>query len=316
MDNLTHTLTGLALSRAGLDRFYGRSALVLTIAANIPDIDIVSGLAGSTAYLQYHRGLTHSLAFLPVMAILPVLIVWAVARSRAGLLGAYLISMVGVASHLAIDWTNSYAVRLLLPFSGEWLHGDITGVVDIWILGVLLLMALGPLLGKLVNSEIGAKPTRGRGLAIFALSFFLVYDFGRYLLHERALAVLNARIYEGAAPQRLAAFPGIVNPLRWAGWVDTPHAAIHFDMNLAADFDPTSGTKIYKADPHPAMQAASQTEAFRVFSNFAIYPLWSVSPTDEPEGGTRVDLHDERFGFTATAIVDRANRVLRSSLHM
>ena len=40
MDNLTHSLTGLMLSRAGLNRFYPRATLVLVIAANIPDIDI------------------------------------------------------------------------------------------------------------------------------------------------------------------------------------------------------------------------------------------------------------------------------------
>lgn len=315
MDNLTHTLTGLALSRAGLDRFYSRSALVLMIAANIPDVDIVAGLAGAVSYLHYHRGLTHSIAFMPVMALVPVLIAWAVSRSRAGLLGAYLLSMLGVASHLLIDWTNSYAIRLLLPFSGQWLHGDLNNVVDLWIWAVLLLMVVGPLLGKLVSSEIGAKPTRGRGLALFALSFFLLYDFGRYLLHQRALEVLNSRIYDGATPRRVAAFPGAVNPLRWAGWVETDLEVSHFDLNLASEFDPNAGTKFYRPDPNPAMQEALKTEPFRVLSDFAIYPLWRVSPSDIPEGGTRVELTDERFPFTATAVLDRANRVIRSSLH-
>ena len=41
MDNLTHTLTGLALSRAGLNRYYARAGLVLMLAANAPDIDVI-----------------------------------------------------------------------------------------------------------------------------------------------------------------------------------------------------------------------------------------------------------------------------------
>ncbi len=315
MDNLTHTLTGLALSRAGLNRFYARPTLVLLVAANLPDVDVIAAAGGSLSYLDQHRGITHSLAAMPLLAIVPVLLAMAVGRSRAGWLAAYVLSLIGLGSHLLLDWTNAYAVRLLLPFSGTWFHSDLNNVIDVWIWAALLLAVVGPLLGKLVSSEIGAKPSSGRGLAIFALSFFLVYDFGRYLLHERALQALNSRIYEGAAPVRTGAFPGAVNPLRWIGWVETERLAIRFDMNLASEFDPNSGTKFYKPDPSPALDAAKKTEAFRVLGNFAIYPLLMVSPTDEPEGGSKVELRDERFPFTATAIVDRSNRVVRSSFH-
>jgi len=46
--------------------------------------------------------------------------------------------------------------------------------------------------------------------------------------------------------------------------------------------------------------------------------LWRVVPAADPEGAERVELLDLRFGypgeerFVATAIVDRAGRVLRS----
>ena len=74
--------------------------------------------------------------------------------------------------------------------------------------------------------------------------------------------------------------------------------------------------KFYKPDTQPAMQAALGTDPFRIFADFAIYPLWTIAPTDNPEGGTRVDLHDERFPFAATAILDRSNHVVSSSLHL
>ena len=38
---LTHSLTGLALSRAGLDRLCPRAAWLLILSANVPDSDIV-----------------------------------------------------------------------------------------------------------------------------------------------------------------------------------------------------------------------------------------------------------------------------------
>ena len=315
MDNLTHTLTGLALSRAGLNRFYTRPALVLVVAANLPDIDVISALGGGVSYLDHHRGITHSLFMLPVLALIPVLLALTISRSRAGLVGAYVLSLIGLGSHLLLDWTNAYAIRLLLPFSGTWFHSDLNSVVDVCIWAVLLLAVLGPLLGRLVSSEIGAKPGSGRGLAIFALSFILVYDYGRFLLHERAVSTLNSRVYDGEPPARVGVFPGAVNPLRWVAWVETGSAAIRYDLDLTTSFDPGAGTKFYKPEMTPAIQAAKATEAFRVMGQFAIYPLFMVSPADEPEGGTRVELRDERFPFLAWALVDRGAHVVRSGFH-
>ena len=42
MDNVTHTLTGLMLARAGLGKSTQRGgALMLMLAANVPDIDVL-----------------------------------------------------------------------------------------------------------------------------------------------------------------------------------------------------------------------------------------------------------------------------------
>ena len=41
MDNLTHTLTGVLLARAGLNRLTPRAMLIVIIAANVPDFDVV-----------------------------------------------------------------------------------------------------------------------------------------------------------------------------------------------------------------------------------------------------------------------------------
>ena len=77
MDPLTHTATGLFLSRAGLNRLTPMAAPIVMLAANSPDIDIVTLAGGPLTYLHYHRHLTHALAAMPVMALLPVVLVWA-----------------------------------------------------------------------------------------------------------------------------------------------------------------------------------------------------------------------------------------------
>jgi inner membrane protein len=313
MDNITHTLTGLALSRAGLNRWYSHSASVLVLAANAPDIDIVMAFRGSLPYFESHRGITHSVVMAPVMALVVVLLVFAITRTTRGWKAAYGLAMVGVASHLLLDWTNSYGVRFLIPFSSEWFRLDLNNIIDLWIWGILLLATVGPLLGRLVSSEIGAKPGSGRGLAIFALSFLLVYDCGRYFVHQRALDILNSRVYQGGAPLRVAAFPtSIANPFKWTGWIDRPAFAMRFSMDLLGDFDPGAGTIFFKPEPGPAMDAARQTHPVQVFLNFAQFPLWRIIPVSDPEGARRVEVRDWRFPFTAGATVDASNQVVSS----
>src|SRR5258707_13248909 len=100
MDNLTHTAVGLFLSRAGLKNWTPRATAILMLASNAPDIDVLSAARGSLNYLHYHRHWTHSLLAMPVMALLPVLLVWLVGRQPISWVRAYLASMIAVASHL------------------------------------------------------------------------------------------------------------------------------------------------------------------------------------------------------------------------
>jgi inner membrane protein len=319
MDPLTHSLTGLFLGRAGLNRFSQQAPWILLLAANAPDIDIVTLAAGQLSYLNYHRHLTHSLIAAPVMALLPVLTVRLFTRHGFRWRAAYLISLAAVASHLLLDWTNVYGIRFLLPFSARWFRLDWTAVIDLWIWAVLLVALAGPLIARLVNAEIGARSRNaGRGLAIFALLFLLMYNAGRGVLHTRAVATLDSRIYAGAVPQRVAAVPGPVNPLLWRGLVETRDFYSIADVNLREDFDPSRATVFYKAEPGPAVQAANNSPVFRDFFKFSQFPLERILPLAEPENATRVEVVDMRFGtpaqpgFIATADVDRRGQAIRS----
>jgi inner membrane protein len=316
MDNLTHSLTGLMLSRTGLDRFYPRATLVLILAANAPDIDILAIARGPLYYFEQHRGITHSIAAAPVIALLPVLLACAIGKTMRGWGAAWGLSILGVASHLLLDWTNVYGIRLLLPFSDQWFRLDLINLFDLIVWAVLLFGWIGPMLGRLVSGEIGAQSGTGRGLAIFALAFFLVYDFGRFLSHQRAIEILNSREYRDGPPIRVAAFPsGAVSPLEWQGWIDRPDFVMRFAVNVLKEFDPTAGKVIFKQPPTRAMEAAREAAPVAVFLRFAQYPLWSDTPVDNPGGAHDVEVRDWRFPFGAQAIVDSSNRVISSSFH-
>jgi inner membrane protein len=319
VDNITHTLTGLMLSRAGLNRVSPEATWVLLLAANAPDIDVSSALGGSLTYLHYHRHLTHSLLLLPVLAAACVLAVRVLARRPIAWKPAYLAALAGVASHLLLDLTNVYGVRLLLPFSERWFRLDITNVVDVWIWSALFLAVLAPLLSKLVQSEMGGAQKRypGQASALAALVFLLLYDGSRYFLHERAVASLESRIYGGSQPRRVAAAPGPFSALRWRGIVETANTYRILEINLLEEFDAAGGREFFKADPSDAIEAANRTEAFREFLRFSAFPLWQIS-AGESENSIRVEAMDLRFGdpsapgFVAVADLDRRLQVSRA----
>ena len=323
MDNLTHTLLGVVLARAGLNRLAPSSTWMVIAAANVPDIDLVTALGGPLSYLEHHRGWTHAFAYAPVMALLPVMLWWPFIRTEKArdrhLLGAYTASLIGVLSHLLMDWLNVYGVRLLMPVSRAWLRLDWVNIIDIWIWVILLFAVLGPLLGRMVSAEIGAGRTEGRGTAWVGLLLMLLYIGGRGMMHDSAIEALQARMYGGATPQRVAALPSLGLPWRWTGLVETSGFYRIVDVDLFGEMDPESGRTLYKAEPGSALGAAQSTETGRVFADFSQFPLWWMTPLDHPEGAVQVSATDLRFGtpdegrFQAIIRLTAEHRLLREA---
>jgi inner membrane protein len=321
VDNLTHTLIGLVLSRAGLNRITPHATLLLVVAANAADIDAAAGLAGLGAFLRYHRGPWHSFVAMPVLALLVVALVRFAFRKRLSWPHAFLVSLIGVASNPLSDLTNTYGVQLLWPFSTRWMHADFIPILDPWILVALTGALLIPWFAGLVNSDIGAKKGTGRGAAIFFLCVIAFYGFGRYLLHDRAVAILDARLYQSQAPLRVGAFPALGNPFRWTGVVEgMGFFQVLPDFNLREEFDPSAGSVYYKPEARPEIDKARDTAAFRDFLEFSQWTLWRVAPVSDPENGVQVQAVDLRFGtsersrFAATAVFDGSGRLLNSEL--
>ena len=320
MDNVTHTLVGLALSRAGLSRYSPRAAWTLALAANAPDLDVVSSLFGSSAYLDAHRHLTHSFAILPVMALIPPAILRAATRKPVDWRPSFWLSAAGVLSHLLLDWLNIYGIRLLLPFSGAWLRLDWTPVVDPWMLAALALAFAAPAMSRLVGSEIGDKRRNagaGRGAARAALAFLLLYNGGRGVMHARALETLESHVYRGEEPLRTAAFPNPFNPFRWRGLVEGGAFYALYNVDPNGRFDPLKGDFYPKDATQEACRRAAAAPAFRSFLRFAQYPVWTLAASGEG-GAVEAQVVDLRFGtprepgFVATANVTPDGSVVKA----
>lgn len=318
MDNVTHSLTGLALARAGLNRFCPRATLLLILSANAPDLDIIGLREGAVRYLEVHRGYSHSLAGLPIVALLVVLAVAGMYRQKLPWRRACGLCCIGVGSHLLLDWTNSYGVRLLLPFSSRWFHLDLNGLYDGCIMAALVFAALWPHFARLVSREIGDRGPTGRGIAIAALIFLVLFDSGRAVLHQRAIAQLQARLYQDAAPIQTAALPQSFSPFQWTGIVETASAYRVINVNTLGDLDADAAI-YYKPALSPAIQSAEATAPFRYFLYFARFPVWGEEPWPvDGDEGMRLDVTDLRFGkpgsgsFHCIALENSRNQVLQA----
>ena len=146
MDNLTHSLVGLTLAKAGLERLSPAATAVCILGANSPDADVVVGLfADRWTLLHHHRGITHSIVGTLCLALVLPPIVYGIdrllARQRGRqpttqLRGLLLVSLIATATHPFLDWLNNYGLRPLLPFDSRWFYGDLLYIVDpfMWLL--------------------------------------------------------------------------------------------------------------------------------------------------------------------------------------
>lgn len=329
MDNLTHTLTAVAMSQAGLNRKTRFATLALIAGANAPDIDIVSSLGGAATYLKYHRGITHSILGVVVLAAILAAIIYVVGRkarpsrkpSVPPLDGRWLfaVSLIATTSHLLMDFTNSYGVRPFMPFSGRWVAWDIMFIVDPLLL-VLLIIGLGlPAVFRLVSEEVGAKKTPSRAGAIFALCCLVALWGLRDFAHRLALGMLDSHTYGDENPVRVSALPAPANPFAWTGIVETDSTFHILPADaLAGDVDPEHTAVFHKSEPTPAVAAAMKTRTAAIFKDFARY-LWTE--IIENDDGYEVTLRDLRFyspdargrGFTAEIKLDKDLRVRSES---
>jgi inner membrane protein len=145
LDNLTHSLVGAVLGRAGLKRLTPYAMPALILSANLPDIDSFFAPAFGYESIEAHRGFSHGLGGLVTMPFLAAAIILLWQRFKSSkegpirLPGLLLVCFVGTLSHPILDFMNTYGVRLLDPLSQRWFYGDTLFIIDPWIWIMLII---------------------------------------------------------------------------------------------------------------------------------------------------------------------------------
>jgi inner membrane protein len=299
LDNVTHTLLGVALARAGAGRRTPGAAWTLALGCNAPDVDIVSGLFGTVAYLDHHRGFTHAFAFAPLLAA-PLAAV--MARWRGGTFRAhFLLALLGIASHIVSDLWTMYGTRALLPFDSSWYALDWIFIVDPVLIAAFAAAAFLP---RLVGT---ARPSQ------IALAVAALYVCGRGV--QNGLATVEARELAGPDFSNVRALPTPLSLSRWrvvAGGPDelaTGAIGLRDRTRTFVRFE-----KIRETDL--VARVARESRAARVFLDFSPFPRLDVRSEGDV---TRITWRDLRFSdredrFVCEVRVDGAGRIVSETV--
>jgi inner membrane protein len=286
MDPLTQGLLGASFGQALCGRALGRHALVMgALVGMAPDLDVLANATGPLAEWTWHRSVTHSLWFGPVIGPLVGYGFW---KWKGGLLRAWiLLAVMALLTHPLLDLFTTYGTQLLSPFSNRRFALDAVAIIDP---AYSLLLAGGIVIG--LRAGLATEASRHAGWAALGLSS-LYLALGLFV-NERIEGVARDELRaQGIEASRVAAYPTLLQlPYRRVvarsgddvrvGWLSLLRPRpIQWE-----DFTQARG---------PLVEAARATPEAQLFEWFA---MGEATPrVERASDGSVVEFDDLRFGL-------------------
>lgn len=270
MDNLAHTLIGVAVSRAGLaQRFGAGTTLTIALASNLPDLDALYAWWDPMDRFLLRRTHTHALVAWPLLAaLLATALHWRLRERPWPVL--FGLSLLGIGLHVLFDLVNAFGVVVLWPFSPHRFELASIFILDLFIWGV----TLAPLLASRFLSDRHRR--RANQAAVLLLGFYVLVTVGA---HERAEQLARK---QHPRAEVLKVFPEPLGPHRFravARFGDAWHVSmVHL---LGSTVDARGVVRTDEAAPRVAELKASPTG--RRLERFMAAPVWTVHPDGRAE---------------------------------
>ena len=292
MDPLTHAASGAVAMLALPQRPATRIALPLAaLAATAPDADVFLA-SGPLQFLLLHRGITHSLAALPLLGLMLACLarpLWSgQTPGHWRFVRVWLFMSAMAALHVWLDVVTTYGTMIFLPFSCDRVRLNSVFIID-------------PLLTlPLVWAALRWRLLRGR--ILFVLGWLLVYPALGTGLNALHTATTQERLVaEGRMAAQITVLLDALAPLFWrALFVEkTPRGRLVFEQSLNVLGRPRGPEIAHKAAPEDIVRRlASVSTVCGAFFDFAILPvIVPLRPQDaQTPGGRAYLLHDLRFG--------------------
>lgn len=263
MDTASHLLFGATLAGlAHLDPAVAQNAALAQamlagtmIGSHAPDFDTFVRLKGYSAYIRYHRGITHSI---PALFIWPAVIALPLANGfqvteYTGLL--YVWIWIAVWFHVFLDMLNTYGVQSLRPLTRKWVHLDVLAIFEPFL---FVIHTAG--LGMWLLSDMQPGP-----IFQWIYGITLGYIAVRFFYH----GVLVRRVR-----QRIGLQPGegtchVLPTFHWFQWRFVLETGDRFSTGKVEGRRVVVDDTYLKEESNHVIQATLETDGVRAFLGFA-----------------------------------------------
>jgi membrane-bound metal-dependent hydrolase YbcI (DUF457 family) len=145
---------------------YPEASIAFMMGSVAPDLDAMSRIAGRRRFLKFHQ--TYSHAFPVIAAIAAAAYVVSAALGFPGLHVALGLAS-GMCFHSVLDFSNTYGITLLAPFSNKRFCREWVFFIDLPVIAVTV-AALAVL-----YSDLSRAKMPGLGFAYAYMAFLFVY---------------------------------------------------------------------------------------------------------------------------------------------
>lgn len=294
MDTVTQALLGAAVGQACFSHRLGRRAVVWgAVGGVLPDLDVLAvAVQGPFAEFRYHRGVTHSLWFGPVVGPALGWLAWRYQRWRGrsdpGPLSAWMgLFALALFTHPLIDVFTVYGTQLFAPFSVERVAWNALGIIDPIYSGILIAGLAAGFLWRRPEGRV-----RAAAFAALALSWSYMF-FGVWLNDRAAADVRETLAAEGVPDAVVRVYPTILQPFLRRVVVRTG------DEIQVGLYTPLRSKRLvlesFFDERGPLVEALKRTPEGALFTWFALDEV--TGRVTRSRDGYVVELDDLRYGM-------------------
>ncbi|MDI6798288.1 MAG: metal-dependent hydrolase [Desulfatibacillaceae bacterium] len=205
MDTITQAYLGAAAAQALARPSDVRKATAIGLLAGaLADADIFIRTPNDPLFgVLMHRHFTHALVFIPLGALLAVLLC-RLFRVQISLGRAYLFAFAAYATHAPLDLCTSYGTAILWPFSSGRYAWDIISIIDPVFTGVLFVL--------IALCWFKRSPVLSRAALVFCAAYLA---FGAFLHWQATNQVRDLAQKRGHQIVSLRVMPTLGNLVLW-----------------------------------------------------------------------------------------------------
>lgn len=303
MDPITQGVLGAAVGHAVAGRQLGKTAIVLgAVGGMSPDLDIfwVSSDA-SIDYWRYHRGITHSLFFGPVVAVpLAAVSHWASRRfekskDAPSRLRWYALWMLALITHPMLDAITHWGTMLFAPLSQARYGVSALPVIDPFYTLILFI-------GLWSAVSVGMRSDKAKSRVNAALVISTLYIGCGWFLNGQAELLAKADLERrNMAHGKVYAYTTLFTPLLRRVVAETTGGHVVGFVSILAQQPIRWRSVPSNANAAPFMEQLAHSEEGRIYFAFANGPL-EAKVAENSVGTYELRLTDMRYGYPGATL--------------